>query len=462
MSKLDKSKINAYVFYTFASSVGVVVPLNYLNIFMTENLGYSAALMGTTLLIPRIIDFVVGLLAGGIIEKSRLKWGKFRSWIMIFRFVVFAGCAVLFLNTSALPVGTKMLITILGYVMLHCSMNFLQTAQFGILSVMAGADMEDRNTLSIRSGQAAAASMILTSMITLPFIEFLTPIVGNSNAYLIAAALFAAVFFIGCTVLGRAAAPYDLPRSKEEVKNVPTATVKDMINSVVTNKQLLIYILSSSLFYVGMMLFAGITAYYFMYVLGNFLLMSVSMTATTVFSLVASIIGPKMGMKLGKKNAMVVGLFIYAAGSIGIALFAKNSLIIFIILSCVNGLGMYFFQGFGPNYVIDTGEYGFYKTGKDNRAVAMGMMNMPMKIGMMVGGSLGGYGLQMIGYTAGMVPTAEFVSKFMLLLGGVPAIFYIVAAIIMLVGYKISDEDAAMYAKANAEKMLQSKSPSVV
>ena len=184
MAKLEKSKINAYVFYSVAVSVANVIPLGYINIFMTENLLYSAALMGTVLLAARLIDLVVALISGGIIEKSRLKWGKFRSWIILLRFVVFGGCVIQFSDTSMLPTGTKVIITILGYIMLHCSMAFLQTAQFGILSAMAGSDMEDRNTLSIRSGQAMAAAMILTSAVTLPFIQFLTPIVGNSNAYL--------------------------------------------------------------------------------------------------------------------------------------------------------------------------------------------------------------------------------------------------------------------------------------
>ena len=38
-----------------------------------------------------------------------------------------------------------------------------------------------------------------------------------------------------------------------------------------------------------------------------------------------------------------------------------------------------------------------------------------------------------------------------------PGLIYLAAAIIMLLFYKISDKDAAMYAQANAEKMQQGK-----
>jgi len=455
MNRLSKAEINKYAFYAFASNVGFAVPMGYITIFMTENLLISAAVMGTTLLIARAVDFVIALMAGGIVEKSRFKWGKYRSWLIILRYVIFSGMILQFINTSSLPMGVRVLVVILGYCMLHCSMNFIATAQFGILACMAGSSMEDRNQLAIRSGQMMAASMILTSATVLPFIQLITPFVGNSSAYLIATVLFGIVFIIGISMLIKTSEQYDLPQTKGPAAGMPTVTVSDMVKSVFTNSQLLVIMLANTLFNIGMMLMAGIMAYYFMYVLGNFLLMSVAMTSTTLFGLVASIIGPKIGLKLGKKNAMVAGLSVYTLGSLAITLFAKDSLVIYIIIGCVNSLAMYFYAGFGVNYFLDAGEYGFYKTGKDNRSVAMSMMNIPMKIGMALGGALAGYGLAIIGYTAGMTPTPEFIDKFMWLIGGIPAIFYALAALSMLVGYRITDADAAKYAAANAETMAK-------
>lgn len=40
---------------------------------------------------------------------------------------------------------------------------------------------------------------------------------------------------------------------------------------------------------------------------------------------------------------------------------------------------------------------------------------------------------------------------------GIPGLVAIVGAIVMLIGYKISDEAAAMYAKANAERVARHK-----
>ena len=113
---------------------------------------------------------------------------------------------------------------------------------------------------------------------------------------------------------------------------------------------------------------------------------------------------------------------------------------------------MYIYFSFNANYTIDTGEYHLHKTGKDNRSLANGMMNIPFKIGMLVGGSVPMFVLTAIGYQPNMKQTPEFVNKFMMLFGLFPAAFCILAAIIMLFFYKITDEDAARYARENAER----------
>ncbi|SFB06488.1 Na+/melibiose symporter [Acetitomaculum ruminis DSM 5522] len=453
--RLTRSEINRYAFYGFGSSVAVMVPLSYLTIFMTENLLMSAALMGSTLLIARTIDFIVGLIAGGFVEKSTMKWGKYISWIKILKWPALIGIFLYFFDTTFLPMAGRVVISILAYCMLNCSMNFLATAQYGILAVMAGPSMEDRNILAVRNAQMMAAATIITSAVTIPAINLLTPFVGQSNGYCIVATAFGLIYIIGCNIVCKVAKPYDHPQTKEMLVGVHGVTVSDMVRSVLTNGQLLTVVLSYSIFYIGIYISSGVMAYYFMYVLGNYLLMTVAMTATTVFALLASVIGPKIGAKLGKKNAMVVGLMVYAIGSLLITFLCRTNLIVYIVLGCINSLGMYIFSGFGVNYMLDAGEYGLYKTGKDNRAVAMSMMNVPMKIGMAFGGAIAGYGLAFIGFTTGMQVTESFITNFMWLLGGVPALFYAAAALLMLFAYRISDEDAARYAMLNAKKLME-------
>jgi GPH family glycoside/pentoside/hexuronide:cation symporter len=452
---LKTADVNKYAFYGFASFLATMVPGSYLQLFMTDRLLISAAVVASILTIGRVVDFFVCAVTGGIMEKTRLKWGKYRSWVVVLRWVILASMIGMFLNTTSIPLGARAAICLIAYLGMNLSMNFIGTSTFGILALLAGPSMENRNKLSIRSSQWMVAGQILISATAIPFLGLMTPKLGEVNAYTALAAAAAVIFFIGMTVLGNVAKPYDRPEVTDGIPGAPPVSVGDMAKAVVTNGQLLVYLMAQVLLMAGAFGIAPIAAYYFIYVLGNFSLMAVAMTITTLFSLLAAIVGPKIGIKLGKKRAMITGLLIAVVASGGIAFFGHNGLPVYVVLMCFMMIGNYMYVGFGINYILDCGEYGFWKSGQDNRTVLMSMFNLPMKLGILVGGAIGGFGLAAIGYKAGEDPMLipGFAKNFMLILGGIPAIFYAIAALIMSVGYKITDADAAKYAKENAERV---------
>ncbi|HZK24021.1 MAG TPA: MFS transporter [Oscillospiraceae bacterium] len=453
--RLTNAEVNTYGSYALFSGLGIAIPMSYGVLFMTDHLMISAAVVATLLLVARILDFAVCLASGAIVQKSNLKWGKYRSWFVILRWVVVVGISLQFINTSSLAMPLRLAIVTVGYFMLHFSMNFVALSQFGILASMAGTSMIDRNRLSARQAQFQTAGAIITSASIIPLLNFFTPIVGASNAYIAVAGPFALIYAIGAGIILKVSAPYDRPEDAK--RGGPVVTVKDMINSVVTNSQLLIYVLVMSLTQVGAMGAMGIQTYYFIYVLGNFNLMAVAMTTMTMVSFFAAMVGPSIGKKLGKKMALVTGLIMMAACSLCITLFARESIVIYIVFAALRQASMYLYMTFGPNYSIDAAEYGLYTTGKDNRTVAMSMNNIPIKVGFALGGAIGTFGLSIIGYTAGMTATPEFVNGFMWIFGGIPAGFYLLASMIMFFGYKITDEDAAMYARENAARLAAQK-----
>jgi len=115
---------------------------------------------------------------------------------------------------------------------------------------------------------------------------------------------------------------------------------------------------------------------------------------------------------------------------------------------------------FMANYYLDCGEYGYYTTGIDNRTMAVTVMNWPTKIGFAVGGSLAGYCLAWAGYNAPTATTpASFthMNRFMMSLGLIPAVCLVLGILIILFFYKLTDAQAAEYARANAEREAAAK-----
>ena len=112
---------------------------------------------------------------------------------------------------------------------------------------------------------------------------------------------------------------------------------------------------------------------------------------------------------------------------------------------------------FTANYWLDCGEYGYYTTGVDNRTMATTVMNWPTKISMALGGSLSAFALSWIGYnppdgTPGNMGSFDHMERYMMCIGLIPAICIAISVVLIVLFYKLTDEQAAMYAKANVER----------
>jgi GPH family glycoside/pentoside/hexuronide:cation symporter len=480
---LKSSEINKYALYGPLSGLGIALPLSYLTAFQTEGLGWSAVLATTVLIGPRIIDFILGVSCGTIMSKVNMKNGRYRSWFMILRWVVALSIIMQFLDTKALPLAAQILVIFVGYTLLNGSMNFILTAQYGIMFMMGGGSMEDRQKLSIRANQFTMAGTILTSAALIPALQALTksfyPNNTNPNwygptAYMILAIICAVFYWIGATCVASAAKEYDKPVPGGA--GGPAMKISDVIKGVVTNDQLLVYTLVTTLTSISMFAIMPLGIFYYMYVLGNMMLMPIAMTVSTLFGFVASLIGPQIGRKLGMKRSMVIGMIIAITGNVitanfgGIATPSGLRLagmdvpvgwVVYLVVMLVASLAMQTYAGFAMQFQVNAGEYGYWKTGKDNRTAAMGLGAIPMKIAMIVGGALGGYALAGIGYQPGMgVPGGpafppNFTVNFMRLMGYVPGAISLVALLLFGIGYKITDADAKKYAEENMKKTMQ-------
>jgi Na+/melibiose symporter-like transporter len=448
MNRLPKSAVNTYAFFVFTMTLSIIVPLSYFTIFLTDNLMMSATLLGAIILFSRLIDIIVGLISSPIMQSARQKGTKHGAWLNVFRWFMSIGGILMFMNTSSLPMAARVVISILAYCAVNCAMNFIQTSYYSMMSVMAGPSMEDRNLMSIRGTQFSNIAMLIASMSAIPAIKWLTPIIGSANSYTLVAAAFALPMIYGSGRLKKIADNYDTGAG-----GGPVISVGDMVKSVATNSQLLIILMANTLLNINLYVIQTLMTYYFSYILGNLLYMTLATTISTSFGIVAAIIGPKIGIRMGKKNAMVFGMFFAVVTNILIFFFARHSVWPGIIIGCFASIAMYTWFGFTVNYVLDAGEYHLYKTGQDNRVVAMGTMVMPIKIGLWVGGAIGSFGLAAIGYTAGMTATPRFVAHFMALYALVPAACSLIAGLLVLFGYHITDKDAAFYAKENAERL---------
>ena len=438
----------------------------YMTMFMTDYLGIDPVAVGTGMLIAKTFDFIISLVAGVIIEKANMKHGKYMSWIRICTVTLWFGNSIQLLDTRAFISNPTMrlLPVMIGYMMFHGSMNFNATARAAMIPKLAGADQEGRKRITARQSQVGSAVSIISSAITLPFINFVANKTGNEAlGYFIVPCFFSCCFLVFNILYCKEAQPYDMyDPNPAAAKSRPS--ISQMVSSIVTNKQMLILFLGFTIHGIGNQLYAGVVTYFFR-VTGCFDKYTIVITTRSILAFLASLVAPSLGRKLGKKGALVISWTLTAVAGVIIGLFALRSdgsanLIAMATGMCLKQVSMYLYSVFMAIYWLDCGEYGYATTGVDNRTMAVTVMNWPTKISMALGGSLVGYGIAWAGYNPpvnGSAPSFTYMNRFMLIIGWAPVIFTAVAVVIIALLYKLSDEEAAKYAQMNVEREAAAK-----
>jgi Na+/melibiose symporter-like transporter len=180
-SKLPRSDVFNYAFYMTSEMLFLLMPTTFMNIFLTDNLLISAAIVGSVLAIARILDGIAGLVSGMIIQKTREKGIYYSKWITATRWFICCGIILMFSNTSAMPLSVKLVIVFIAYCMINLSMNFIQTSQFNVLAIMGGTSLEKRNLLAFRGTQGVTIATLIGSISLVPIInKLLIPLLSGA------------------------------------------------------------------------------------------------------------------------------------------------------------------------------------------------------------------------------------------------------------------------------------------
>jgi Na+/melibiose symporter-like transporter len=446
-----KKEIRNYGIYNFFVAF-VMVPLSFINIFLTEDLRITAVAVGSMLLVARVADFVLTFFIGAIIERSKFKSGKYLPWLKYTKWIIYFSQILIFLPFE-MPFAARAVLIVLAYLLVNVTWAFVTTVQYSTLNIVAGSDMDKRNKMVILGVRLMTVATVITAASNAPVRNLIASIVGQKYQYLVLSIIYGLFYVLATMLLNSLIKPYDGPQIADGPAR-PQVTIKDMIKCVVTNSQLIVNFGSTILFFLGFMAPLQIVMYYYIYIQNDpqLLLMTLATTITTVFSLFTTIVGPMIGLKLGRKRAMVLAQFLSTLSSVAMCFFGGRHIAIFIGLNMFTAFCTALYSGFGMGYIIDVGEYGYWKTGIDNRTVTMSLVNVPIKIATFIGGSVSLYGLAIIGYKPGMEVTSSFTSNFMYLYGGIPAICNLLACFLNGFFYKIGDKEAALYSRENRER----------
>ena len=115
---------HSYGLSYFTFTLMMFLALNYYSVFLTDVAMIAAAHVSIIMFITHIVDAFSVPFSGSIIQKSNMRWGRFRSWLV---FIPVSTCiffTLTFTNLTVLDYFSKMIIVMFNFLPIKIPVNF--------------------------------------------------------------------------------------------------------------------------------------------------------------------------------------------------------------------------------------------------------------------------------------------------------------------------------------------------
>ena len=120
----------------------------FLTVYYTDKVGISAAIVGTIMLLTRLLDGVSDLVMGNIVDHTHTRWGKARPWVGLMAPLMGLGLILLFNVPGGLSGGGKVAYASITYVLLAVVIYTACNLSYGTMMSYMAPDQQDRTVLS--------------------------------------------------------------------------------------------------------------------------------------------------------------------------------------------------------------------------------------------------------------------------------------------------------------------------
>ncbi|GHV15922.1 MFS transporter [Spirochaetia bacterium] len=401
--------------WTFTSS--------FLVLYYTDSVQVSAAFVGTMMLVTRTLDGGSDILMGIVIEKTNTRFGKARPWVL-FGCVPFALALILAFNVpSGIDTNLKSLYIYATYIFMtvvcYTAVNLAYNAMLPRITFV----QHERAVISTYRVILTLIMALAISFATPPLLAALGgtgtqgPWSSVSGIYAVLAVVFLLLCFFG---------------SKEKVPLEKTdGSVKQKTPIMKTFGKLfrIRYFYISVILTIVMAFFNGVIGGYIYYardVLRNEGLFGVMSACTMLPILLCAPFTPALFRKVGKRNAIQIGMMLGIAGSI-MQLLSPYNVIVVIIGMSLRAVGLAPIMTASSTLTGDIVDYMQWKTSIRAEGIVSSISSFGAKIGTGLGSAILGWFLAMGGYNGALTTqTQSAINAEIAVVGGIPLVLCII------------------------------------
>ena len=409
----------------------------YLQQYYLVNVGVPAAILGTVFLVVKIWDAVNDPMFGIIVDKARLKSGKYLPWMRVATFTLPVTATALFFVPLNISITGKAIFLLVCYALYDVSSTLTEVPYFAITTAMTDNPTERSQIIS------SSKLISMLPAVSILFIPTLYNSIGWKPTIAIFAVLALLVMLPGCYVI----------KERYDVRPETPPKIKEIFRYLAHNKYLLIFFLSAILY--GLTNTAGSVSNLFaIYNLGSDSWIAPLLLISFVPSLLSILVVKFLLNHFDKIHILIASNLVTVATSVLLYVTGYHNFPLFAAFTVVRGFSagvntmMYFL--FTPDFA----EYGTYVTGTHGEGIAFSIQSFSSKVIGALAGTVSLYLLGAFGFESGAKnQTAGAMTGIWLLLSVIPAIGAVAQILTLALLYRLRDRDVAIMSKANHGEM---------
>lgn len=395
---------------------------SFLTLYYTDSVGISAAVIGTIMLLSRLVDGFSDLGMGIIIDRTHTRWGKARPWILWSAIPMGVGLVLLFSVPNSLGSGAKIAYAAISYTIMAAVIYTASNLAYNTLLSLAAPEPKDRVTMS--------SIRFFCTMGVVLLINYNAMKLVNKFGWTGMAAIFGAIAIVLLLITFF----FTKERNVVEVKreNKEKVPVSHSFKILFKNKYFILVSLIFIINYTALGINNAIRIYFARDVLGSVALMGTLTLCFILPKMIGNLFYPQISKLLGKWKSLVIGYILEMLG-VGIIMVMPVSLSTTITGLVLLGIGGIPHTAGLFAMVVDIIDYGEWKTGERIDGLTYSATSFGMKVGAGLGAAIVGWGLAWGNYNGTLkAQAAETANAIKMLFTAVPFVLFAIGLVILL------------------------------
>lgn len=378
---------------------------SFIMIYCTNTLGISATVVGTLLMLSKVLDGITDVFMGRIIDATHSKMGKARFWYFVSSFPVAIFTFILFNVPGSFTENTKYIFIFVVYTLIGAVFYTMNNIAYSTLTALCTKNPKDRVEMGSYRFIFAAVAVLFLSFVTSGLVESFG---GGQKGWTAVSLIYSIICLV--LLLVPVFAVRELPEEELRVaagidKKKDEPGFLQGIVLLFKNKYFLLILALYLVKYMGSGLTSGLGVYFATYQLGNASLLGTLSLAGILPAAIALPFVPGLTAKFGMSKTVMTANVVGALTCIPVVIGGLTGNFSLVLVGMALRAVASAPQTGAMNAIIaETDEYSHLKFGHRLTGMIYSCSSVGIKVGTGLGTALCGFILDMGGFD-GMAET---------------------------------------------------------